>query len=403
MNDNRRNPLERRNNLEAVLASPELVVPDLLYDYSQIGEDSRSAVRSAAVDIKERTGRIKTHLDRARDGMLQVGATLISVKAMLPHGQFADWCQIELDMSQRTVQRMMQASAEFGDKSDTVAHLSDSILYLLSGPTVPVQAKTEIIEHAKPVTKAQAVATIKKHQPAQPVSLVRTLTLDETLAVVWRVVKYNRPHHPDSEPLAKWTIYQRFIIEHDSPSQYRQALTPGVQLDEAILDQARMAVIQELEGNMTYYRSKHQASQDAPVVEKPADVPVVPVAPQGVAAGVAQGGLAASMVVAGWEMQRGNVTGQWWAHNKRHGISTGAYDAAEAAISAAYDRQMTIARSGPPDRAAEIDALIARYQEIDAMDTAYFRLTEEAVVGPGMLRRLAVERIERLRMLRGGQ
>ena len=101
--------------------------------------------------------------------MIVIGQKLTEVKALLQHGQFETWCSVEFDMSQRTAQRMMSAAEVFGGKSDTVSLLSDSVMYMLSGPSVPEAARVEVIEQAKATgespTKAEVQAVIDKHKP----------------------------------------------------------------------------------------------------------------------------------------------------------------------------------------------------------------------------------------------
>jgi len=159
----RRNPLERRGGEAVVLVSTTstLTAADLRYDYGQVDQASREGVIAAALDIR-------THAARAKDSMIKIGLKLASVKGLLPHGQFSDWCETEFEMSQRSAQRMMQAAEVFGSKSDTVSLLSDSAMYLLSGPSVPEAAREEIVIEAqatgKSPTKGQVQMAIKKHK-----------------------------------------------------------------------------------------------------------------------------------------------------------------------------------------------------------------------------------------------
>ena len=134
----------------------------LKYDYDQLDLDAAITTRSAAIEIK-------THAERAKSSMIFIGKLLADVKALLPHGQFEDWCSVEFEMSQRTAQRMMAAAEVFGDKSDTVSLLSDSAMYMLSAPSVPEAARVEVIEQAQETgtspTKTEVQAVIDKHKP----------------------------------------------------------------------------------------------------------------------------------------------------------------------------------------------------------------------------------------------
>lgn len=156
----------------------------LRYDYGQIEEGSRKAVIGAATEIK-------AHESRAKESMIRIGQRLATVKGLLPHGQFADWCQVEFDMSDRTAQRMMAAAEVFGSKSDTVSLLSDSAMYLLSGPSVPEVARDEVIVLAKEIgkspTKAEVKAIIDAHKPPQPPAPAPIAIPDDLAALGWSV------------------------------------------------------------------------------------------------------------------------------------------------------------------------------------------------------------------------
>ena len=86
----RRDPLaNRRPGEQVALASASQLQPiRLKYDYEAIAAANRKTVIDAAAEIKG-------HETRARESMLRIGQKLSNVKALLPHGQFSDWCQIE--------------------------------------------------------------------------------------------------------------------------------------------------------------------------------------------------------------------------------------------------------------------------------------------------------------------
>lgn len=150
--------------VKTVQAPSFVAASSLRYDYGQIEEGSRKAVIGAATEIK-------AHESRAKESMIRIGQRLATVKGLLPHGQFADWCQVEFDMSDRTAQRMMAAAEVFGSKSDTVSLLSDSAMYLLSGPSVPEAARDEVIAVAREIgkspTKAEVKEIIDAHKPPE--------------------------------------------------------------------------------------------------------------------------------------------------------------------------------------------------------------------------------------------
>lgn len=140
----------------------QIISTQLKYDYDQLDLGTAITTRGAAIEIK-------AHAEQARISMIVIGQKLTEVKALLPHGQFEDWCKVEFEMSQRTAQRMMAAAEVFGDKSDTVSLLSDSAMYMLSAPSVPEAARVEVIEQAQETgqspTKAEVQAVLDKHKP----------------------------------------------------------------------------------------------------------------------------------------------------------------------------------------------------------------------------------------------
>lgn len=143
--------------------APPVVPINLRYDYSQIDAAHRGQVQAAAIAIV-RNGR------KAQENMIEMGRRLLEVKAVLPHGQFSDWCETEFNMSQRTVQRMMSVAETFSsdEKRHTVSLFSDSALYLLAAPSVPEEARNEVIQTAQATgispTKEQVQQVIDQHK-----------------------------------------------------------------------------------------------------------------------------------------------------------------------------------------------------------------------------------------------
>lgn len=258
-------PQQPPDILGAVLGTPESVISaSLRYDYSQIDADHRAAVRDAAIAIV-RSGR------KAQESLIDIGQRLNAAKGLLPHGQFSDWCQVEFDMSQRTAQRMMAVAAAFGDKSDTVSLLSDSALYLLAGPSVPDQARQEVIAEAQAAgaspTKAQVQAVIDKHKPAPSYASVWEIQskVDSIISQKW----------PDGHNSAEWIRAMRSA-----------AKTTGSALMHAIkeaLDQAGVAyrksdLVQAINNVADGYEQTLNRRQAAPAPPAapaaPIDIPI---------------------------------------------------------------------------------------------------------------------------------
>jgi hypothetical protein len=142
----------------------------LRYDYSAIDGEQRQAVMDAALEIHKWQRRMA-------EDTIRLGALLLEVKAILPHGKFAEWWQQEFDLSPRVIQGMMNAATVYGDPANArrVAHLSDGALYLLAAPSTPVTVRWEVFERMEMLdfrpTRAQIKAIIDAHKPPRPKQL----------------------------------------------------------------------------------------------------------------------------------------------------------------------------------------------------------------------------------------
>ena len=191
----------------------------LRYNYNEISPEHREAVKEAAIDIRQRT-------KRASDDILQIGARLCEVKALLPHGKFEAWAEDEFGMSSRTAQRLMMVADRFAAKSDTVTLLGTSVLYLLAAPTTPDAAVDAVVEYAQTngaPTKAETQRIIAEHKE------LRYLNDTEAESAVWRAIQAQR-YRLGSDMLA-W-------MATATPDDYRKPLNPGVVLEDDTLAKA---------------------------------------------------------------------------------------------------------------------------------------------------------------------
>lgn len=222
--------------LGEVLGTPDQVIRSgLRYDYSLIDAEQRSQVQNAAVAIV-RSGR------KAQDGMIEMGQRLLEVKALLPHGQFSDWCDTEFNMSQRTVQRMMAVADAFRDdeKRHSVSLFSDSALYLLAAPSTPEAAREEVIAEAQTSgsspTKARVQEIINQHKPPTP-----------TYATVWeiesKVKSVVNAKWPEGKSSLTWISAMR-TAGHTSGSAFMHAVEEA--LDAADIEFRKRDLIQAI-------------------------------------------------------------------------------------------------------------------------------------------------------------
>lgn len=191
----------------------------LRYNYEEISQEHRETVKEAALDIRQRT-------KRASDDILQIGARLCEVKALLPHGQFQNWAEDEFGMSARTAQSLMNVSQRFLDKSETVSLLGTSVLYLLASPSTPDAAVDAVVEYAQAngaPTKAETQRIIAEHK--EP----RYLTVEEAEVAIWRAIQAQR--YSKGSDMLRW-------MATAMPEDYRRPLNPGVVIEDDTLASA---------------------------------------------------------------------------------------------------------------------------------------------------------------------
>lgn len=133
------------------------------FDYSQLAPDVRRDVEAASRRLHE-----LEHQTAAN--VIEMGQHLIEVKSQLPHGSFLPWLEAEFGWSVRTAQNFMRVAETFGDKSETVAHLSVNVLYALSAPSTPEPVRISFIERAaaqQPVQVVEVRQAIAEHNQSQ--------------------------------------------------------------------------------------------------------------------------------------------------------------------------------------------------------------------------------------------
>jgi hypothetical protein len=93
--------------------------------------------RPAQADVARRAEeRIKT---REVLTVIENGRGLIEVKEALGHGHFATWVKQAFRgaITIRAAQLWMNAAERYGDKSDIMSLLSDTVMMVLSAPSMP--------------------------------------------------------------------------------------------------------------------------------------------------------------------------------------------------------------------------------------------------------------------------
>lgn len=167
----------------AVITDNLTLIEELNLDYS--GFDG-------AAEIKAGICRIKSRLKRSVNDIMEIGRELITLKELLPHGQFSPCLKAEFELSIDTAQNFMNSWERFG-KNGIIPNLNPTALYLLAEPSTPDEVidlaletaakgeKVSVAEvkewkksQAKP-SKGKPTAKPKQAEPAQP-AIVETAT-----------------------------------------------------------------------------------------------------------------------------------------------------------------------------------------------------------------------------------
>lgn len=99
-------------------------------------------------EINQQTEGIKFKLRRSVKDLIEAGKAIKLVKAKLPHGYFKPWIDSELQVHCSTVNNLIRVAEVFGDDVDKITRIGvvPTILYFLSAPSTPPEAREKVIE-----------------------------------------------------------------------------------------------------------------------------------------------------------------------------------------------------------------------------------------------------------------
>lgn len=129
------------------------------YDYSSLDDDTRMLVIRHAEAIKFRTQRVV-------EDIIEIGKSLVEVKAQLPHGAFGDWLKAEFDWGKDTAARFMNVAQQFPQISHG-ANFAPKALYILSAKKVPNEVREKALNLAsqgEKITPGRAEQLIEQYQ-----------------------------------------------------------------------------------------------------------------------------------------------------------------------------------------------------------------------------------------------
>jgi hypothetical protein len=87
--------------------------------------------------LRDVADRIRFHISRTVQDVIEIGRDLIAVKKRLGHGKFLPWIDREFKMTNKSAERLMAVAEQFGDKFDSVSNLTLTVLYELAAPSTP--------------------------------------------------------------------------------------------------------------------------------------------------------------------------------------------------------------------------------------------------------------------------
>lgn len=118
--------------------------------------------------VAEHVTQIRHLHKRAIEDIIEIGRRLIECRAIIGHGNWLDFLAREFGWTDRTARNYINAFELVRDrKLETVSNLGLGAIYLLSSPSTPDEAKTEILsraaagEHISQATVKQAIAAAK--------------------------------------------------------------------------------------------------------------------------------------------------------------------------------------------------------------------------------------------------
>lgn len=84
------------------------------------------------------------HKNLVTENLIEMGNTLIELKASMEHGQWTDFIKNESDISMSTAQKYMKIAKELGEKTELVTHLGIKKSYKLL--SIPAEKRDSFLE-----------------------------------------------------------------------------------------------------------------------------------------------------------------------------------------------------------------------------------------------------------------
>lgn len=106
--------------------------------YADLDVEAGNLAREAAAHISSIQQRLVTDI-------VEIGNTLLRVKAALDHGSFIPWLKAEFNWTGRTAQNYMSVAERFGSNPKPISHLPLATVYSLAAPSTPDDVRDKIV------------------------------------------------------------------------------------------------------------------------------------------------------------------------------------------------------------------------------------------------------------------
>jgi hypothetical protein len=102
-----------------------------------VKKKARELTPKQSAELAALADRVRGRLQQSAADILALGADLIRAKAMLGHGRFGAWLDVEFAQSRRSAEQFISAARRFATRSEAVSHLPAGSVIELSAPSVP--------------------------------------------------------------------------------------------------------------------------------------------------------------------------------------------------------------------------------------------------------------------------
>jgi DUF3102 family protein len=131
------------------------------YSYAGLDPAVASAAQAAA-------DRIRSLLRPQVASAIDIGRDVLTVKSLLAHGKFTEWLRAEFEWSERTAQRYMRLTEEFGAISDILSEVQLTVLHRLAATSTTPEVRKEVVARLRCGERLKSSQVIKLLRPESP-------------------------------------------------------------------------------------------------------------------------------------------------------------------------------------------------------------------------------------------